>query len=363
MSQTPSLYIGLMSGTSLDGVDIVLCRISTDQCELLHSHAYTFDQTLKNDVLHAISHPISLYTFGTLDQRLAILFSTCITTFLNDYAIDVDTIEAIGSHGQTLWHSPSSLYPFSMQLGDASTISAITQCKVVANFRQKDVALCGQGAPFAPAFHEAMFTHLSGSTAVINIGGMANVTFLQHPLLGYDTGPGNVLMDLYIQEQKNCAYDKDGAWAKEGQYDQVLLNAFLADPYFKRPAPKSTGREYFNKAWLTQHVKNTQLSPVTIAATLLELTVRSIVDELNAFSPTRVLICGGGAKNTTLMQRLQTSLHLCEVTTTDEYGVDSEFLEAMAFAWLAYKRIKHEPVNLKDVTGATKNTLLGGVYE
>ncbi|MCX6052250.1 MAG: anhydro-N-acetylmuramic acid kinase [Campylobacterales bacterium] len=356
------LYIGVMSGTSLDGVDVVLCEIDSKSCKLLFSLEYLFEKELKKDILHAINTPITLEFIGRLDTRLGELYARVIQTFIEEKNINPKDITAIGLHGQTLWHQPNGDFPFSMQLGNPHAITAKTNISVVCDFRRKDVALGGQGAPFAPAFHKEVFGSLGRKTAVVNIGGMANITFLEGKLRGFDTGVGNVLMDYWIQECKNLSFDKDGKFAACGNVNETLLKSFLSDEYFQKLPPKSTGREYFNATWLASHLPIFQtIKEEDIQRTLLELTAKSIANEVLNTPTDLLLVCGGGAKNSFLMQRLQ---ELCkiEVAKSDDYGVSSDFLEAMAFAWLAYKRVHNEKVELSSVTGARENSVLGGVY-
>jgi len=354
------LYVGLMSGTSLDGVDVALCEITSSSCKLISSLEYPFDSKLKEEVLSAIDSPITLKEIGELDVKLGNLFANAINKLLIGF--DKSSINAVGLHGQTLWHQPDSETPFSMQLGSASVVSAQTGIQVVSDFRSMDIAHGGQGAPFAPAFHQFAFSNLKERTAVLNIGGMANITLLGEELKGWDTGCGNVLLDMWISKSQNRTYDRDGEFAKSGTVNMDLLNSMLDDPYFLKPAPKSTGREYFNATWLSNHLPVFQtLNDEDIQRTLLELTARTIANDLKRSDIELLIVCGGGAKNSFLMQRLQTLCKL-EVKSSDEFGVSSDFLEAMAFAWLAYKRVHNEEVNLKSVTGADKNSILGAIY-
>jgi len=399
-------YIGIMSGTSLDGVDVVLCEIDRNTCQLKASIEYPFPPDLKEEILAMIEGPATLAQVGRVDIRLAMLFADAVNALLEKEQVDPQSIKAIGSHGQTLWHEPEGEYPFSMQLGDPSTIAVRTGIKVVADFRQKDIALGGQGAPFAPAFHAFLFGNAEASVNILNIGGMANITVLGKTLLGYDTGPGNVLMDLWIAEHQNVAYDRNGEWARRGEVIYPLLETMLEDPYFAQPYPKSTGREKFNKVWLRNMLslsssgltqgstlsipdrvgnddreRNTSLNPTEasqsdanhhsslftlhpslhpedVQRTLLELTAISISNEVLKFNPDILLLCGGGAKNAFLVERL--AVLMPNVHTG--IAKDADNIEAMTFAWLAYKRLHNEHVNLKDVTGASRNAILGGVY-
>ena len=358
------LYIGVMSGTSLDGIDIVLCEIKDDSFELIYSHEYVFDAKLKKDILDAILNPVTLKAIGTLDTRLGEIYGKTINSFIDKYKIDKNKITAIGLHGQTLWHEPNSQYPFSMQLANSSLITTITGVSVVSDFRQKDIALGGQGAPLTPAFHKFLFSRLEENIAVVNIGGMANISILSKKLIGYDTGCGNVLLDYWINKNKKLAYDKDGAWAASGEVNENLLKLLLSDSYFSISGPKSTGREYFNQKWLEKYLADfVSINPQDVQATLLELTAQSIINEVKRTTTNMLIICGGGVKNKALMNSLHVGLNGVEVLSSDECGVSSDYMEAMAFAWLAYKRIHKEEVDIKSVTGATQNTILGAIYE
>ena len=357
-----NLYIGIMSGTSLDGVDIALCQIDSQECKLLHYKEFPFDKTLKEKILSAINGTTTLQEVGKLDHELGILFSESLLKFLNEFQVSTDEITAVGLHGQTLWHEPNSPTPFSMQLGDANILATHSSITIVADFRRMDIANGGQGAPFTPAFHKFVFSNLDGKNAVLNIGGMANITLLEEPLLGWDSGCGNVLLDYWINATQLKPYDKDGLFAKSGTLNTRLLEVMLSDPYFKKLPPKSTGREYFNPAWLKKVLENfTDVSDEDIQRTLLELTAQSITNELKSKELTTLIVCGGGSKNHFLMQRMQ-ELSGLDVKRSDEFGVNSDALEAMAFAWLAYKRINGEKVDLKSVTGAKDNSQLGAIY-
>jgi len=358
------LYIGVMSGTSLDGIDIVLCEIDDDSFELINSEEYVFDEDLKNDILNAIHSKVSLKSIGELDTKLGEIYAKTINDFIQKNEIDKDTITAIGLHGQTLWHQPNGEYPFSMQLANSSLITTITDVSVVSDFRQKDIALGGQGAPLTPAFHKYIFSRLDAKVAVVNIGGMANISLLGEKLIGYDTGCGNVLLDLWISKNKKEKYDKDGEWAKSGTVIEKFLKQMLDDKYFSLPAPKSTGREYFNQAWLDDKLSHClKLEPQDIQATLLALSVKSITNEVKKTDTNMLIICGGGVKNKALMESLHVELQNIQVVSSDECGVSSDFMEAMAFAWLAYKRMHKQKVELKTVTGARENSILGCIYE
>jgi anhydro-N-acetylmuramic acid kinase len=363
MGNNRERYIGVMSGTSLDAVDVVLCEIDAMGCRLKASLEYPFRAALKEAVLEMIDGPVSLERVGMVDHQLGVLFADAINAMLFQENIAADSVTAIGLHGQTLWHAPEGANPFSMQLGDPNIVSTVTGISVVADFRRKDIALGGQGAPFAPAFHAFLFGRQNIPTVVVNIGGMANITNLGEIVVGYDTGPGNVLMDLWYARHHQGSFDYDGEWARSGTVDEEWLGVMLEDGYFRQEPPKSTGREHFNESWMHAHAPVLSLMrPEDVQATLCELTVRSICDEVAKFSPRRLLVCGGGARNGYLMERLAATLPACDVSPTDALEVSSEYLEAMAFAWLAYKRLHNESVALSSVTGARSNAVLGGVY-
>jgi len=357
-----------MSGTSLDAVDVVLCEIDAQNCTLIHALEYPMPLELKKDILTMINKDITLEEVGQIDHRLGSLFLQAVRALLLKEKIDTTTIKAIGLHGQTLWHEPNGTYPFSMQLGDANIITSQTNIPVVADFRRKDVALSGQGAPFAPAFHEFIFGNINTSVSVINIGGMANITVLPQgdndKLIGYDTGCGNVLLDIWVHKHQNVTYDKDGAWAKSGNVDYTLLDAMMADDYFSQPYPKSTGREKFNESWLDEMLTRrgsavcSRVLEEDVQRTLTELTALSISNEVLKFNSDIALLCGGGAKNSFLVERIKALMPNVEVAIAQ----NADSIEAMTFAWLAYKRMHEEEVNLKDVTGASNNAILGCVY-
>ncbi len=357
-----NLYIGVMSGTSLDGIDVALCEIDETQCKLLAFEEFGFDKALKKEILESISGVTSLKEIGTLDVKLGLMYASAIKQFLHNTTTHVTDINAIGLHGQTLWHEPLSAYPFSMQLGSASVVSAKTGITVVNDFRNMDIANGGQGAPFAPAFHQFVFSKLGKNVGVLNLGGIANISVLGSHLLGYDIGPANMLLDMWISKTKTLPYDKDGAFARSGKMNEELLKKMLEDRYFRLPTPKSTGREYFNETWLANllPIFNT-IEDADIQRTLLELTAQTIANEVKKQHIKLLILCGGGAKNSFLVERIK-ELSNIEVKQSDAYGVRSDAMEAMAFAWFAKKRINNEVVNLSSVTGAKKDSLLGGIY-
>lgn len=356
------LYIGIMSGTSMDGIDIALCKIDENSCSCIAYEEYELSTYLKAHSLSMITKGTTLAEIGALDVALALEYADAVNHFLNKYALKSCDIVAIGSHGQTLWHQPLGDIPFSMQLGNPSLLASKTAIDVVTDFRQKDIANGGQGAPFAPAFHQFLFSDIP-SCAVVNIGGMANITVLESPLIGYDTGCGNVLLDMWMYEHNQAHYDKDGVWAKSGTVEDALLTQLLGDDYFALPYPKSTGREYFNRSFLMQYLALFEsIKSEDVQATLLALTVQSIANEVKKFNITTLLVCGGGVKNRFMMEQLQQGLPHVKVQSTEVYGVSPDAMEAMIFAWFAYKRLRREAIELTSVTGTKKNSILGGVY-
>jgi anhydro-N-acetylmuramic acid kinase len=356
-----SLYIGVMSGTSLDGIDIALCKISENTIITLHAKEYIYDSEIKKDVLTAIVSPISLEFFGTLNHKLGMMYSKAINSFLEEFEINSKDIKAIGLHGQTIWHSPNTPFPFSMQIGDSSLVAKKTKIDVVNDFRSSDIANGGQGAPIAPAFHKALFD--DKQSAVLNLGGISNITILSNEYIGYDVGVANILSDYWINKHKNLSFDKDGSWAREGEVNSGLLEALLSDTYFKKSPPKSTGREYFNASYLENKLEPfSNISAVDVQATLLEFTIIPIIEALKDKEVKRLIVCGGGAHNGYLMERLSFKLDGISVLKSDDLGVKSTFLEAIAFAWLAYKRINKESIDLQNITGSIKPTILGAIH-
>ncbi|MGB2080032.1 MAG: anhydro-N-acetylmuramic acid kinase [Vibrio sp.] len=361
-------YIGIMSGTSLDGIDTALVETDGASIQLLAHDEFKIDPKLRQDVLDVcIGQQTNLVEIGQLDHRLGQTFADAVSQLLSKHQIKPEYITAIGSHGQTVFHDPQGPYPFTMQLGDANLISAQTGITTVADFRRKDMAYGGQGAPLVPAFHQALFAHLDANIMVLNMGGIANISYVsKEKTLGYDTGPANMLMDAWIERHTGQKYDKDGDFAAQGQVNPALLNHLLSDPYFNLQAPKSTGRELFNLDWLDNMLQGFALCAQDVQATLLELTAQSIANEVNQFSKTNqaneLLACGGGAQNKALMQRLAVLLPQWQISNTLKYGIDSDYMEAMAFAWLAHQTIHHQSGNLPAVTGASRGAILGAVY-
>lgn len=361
------LYVGLMSGTSMDGVDVALVDFSGLHPHLLDCQTFPYPKPLL-DELHQLcgSSSDEIVLMGHADRAIAEVFAQASLQVLRDNYIRPDQVTAIGSHGQTIRHFPAGNHGFSLQIGDPNTLAVITGIDVIADFRRKDIALGGQGAPLVPAFHKAVFAHPKQSRIVINIGGIANLTYLPKDglgkVLGYDTGPGNTLMDLWCNKHTGQAYDFKGEWAAQSTVSGSLLDSLSKHDYFSLSPPKSTGRELFNLPWLEQHISKSAktYSPQEVQATLAMLTAQTIAQEILRFPDVeQVYVCGGGAKNEFLMECLESLLHECELSTTESLGIDPDAVEAMAFAWLAYAH-KHKIVgSLASVTGASRDAVLG----
>ncbi|MGE4801304.1 anhydro-N-acetylmuramic acid kinase [Yersinia hibernica] len=360
-------FIGVMSGTSLDGVDVVLAAIDERMVAQQASHCHPMPLSLKNDILGMCQgQSTTLSAVGKLDAQLGILFAEAVLALLDKQGLTTQDITAIGCHGQTVWHEPLGEPGFTIQLGDNNRIAAMTKIATVGDFRRRDMAYGGQGAPLVPAFHHALLAHATERRMVLNIGGIANLSLLlpDLPVRGFDTGPGNMLMDAWIWRNRALPYDKDAAWALSGRVNQPLLELLFSDPYFAKPAPKSTGREYFNAGWLDKQLTQFPgLKSEDIQATLAELTALSIAEQVQlAGGCERLLVCGGGARNPLVMSRMSTLLPGTEVCVTDDFGVSGDDMEALAFAWLAFRTLSGKPGNLPSVTGASCETILGAVY-
>jgi anhydro-N-acetylmuramic acid kinase len=358
------LYIGLMSGTSADGIDAVLVDFNGQYPKLLEGLYQPYSDLLREKIIHLCQKGDNeIERLGELDILLAEAFANIVNQLLEKHSLSADAICGIGSHGQTIRHYPNR---FTLQIGDPNIIAARTGITTIADFRRKDMALGGQAAPLVPAFHHYVFATNQSDRAIVNIGGIANVTLLSkdHPdVIGFDTGPGNTLLDAWIfkHQQKRC--DEKGSWASTGTVHPALLIQLLNDAYFSLPAPKSTGREYFNLDWLSPHLSSA-ISPQDVQATLLELTAQSIVNAIKSyFTQGEILICGGGVHNDFLMERLkQLSNQDFTVASSEKYGIHPDWVEAMAFAFLAKQTLTRQYGNLPSVTGAKKAAILGGVY-
>lgn len=360
------LYAGVMSGTSLDGIDLVLVEQTTEP-RLLETHYLPMPEPLRQSLLALCSSgPDEIVRSALAEQHWVRLAAQGIQELLEKAQRPASSIRAIGSHGQTIRHMPQE--GFSVQIGNPALLAELTGISVVADFRRRDLAAGGEGAPLVPAFHEALFAHPSRVRALLNIGGFSNVSLLtpQQAVQGFDCGPGNVLMDLWIYHQKGLSYDAHGAWAATGRVRPELLTQLLSDDFFAATGPKSTGRERFNLTWLKDHlaVLPHSLPAEDVQATLLELTARSISDALTRTQPQAedIFVCGGGAHNTKLLERLQQLLAPSTLQTTAALGVDPDWMEAMAFAWLAHCCLEGIPANRPSVTGALGLRILGAIY-
>ena len=360
-----ALYIGVMSGTSLDGMDIALIELGAS-IKLLASHYTPMPSSLRAELLSlCASGPDEVARCAIAENHWVELAAQGVHALLTQQQLSPQDIRAIGSHGQTIRHEPALGY--TVQIGNPALLAELTGICVVGDFRRRDVAAGGQGAPLVPAFHEALFTHESGYRAVLNVGGFSNLSLITptEPVAGFDCGPGNVLLDAWIQDARGDLYDRSGQWAASGRVEPVLLNALLSDPFFKTQGPKSTGREVFNLNWLKHHLFSLPAFPAEdIQATLLELTALTIVDSLQSAQPhtDELLVCGGGAHNTALMTRLASLLPQTRVNSTQVKGVDPDWVEAMAFAWLAHCCLENIPTNRPSVTGARGLRILGAIY-
>ncbi|MDC0609397.1 anhydro-N-acetylmuramic acid kinase [Vibrio sp.] len=364
------LYVGVMSGTSLDGIDIALVNIDQNRIEFKGSHFMSMPESVAKQLkLLASNHQTALQKLGELDHQLGHLYADAVNQLIARSEYSAHDITAIGCHGQTIYHSPNGRFPFTMQIGDANIIAAKTGIQTVSDFRRKDMALGGQGAPLVPAFHQFLFSAQESTLVILNIGGIANVSVIDTDgtTTGFDTGPGNGILDEWCELHTGMPFDKDGMLAREGKVSTALLSEMLTDDYFSKPAPKSTGREYFNLTWLQSKLQkiDSAIRIEDVQRTLVELTVTSIINALSPFQSDKkatLLVCGGGVHNPVIMSQLKQSLDSWSVKTTNEYGIDEDFMEAMAFAWLAYCRVHHLPANLPAVTGAKSATTLGCIY-
>ncbi|MBS0194601.1 MAG: anhydro-N-acetylmuramic acid kinase [Proteobacteria bacterium] len=368
----PELYLGLISGTSADGIDAAICAFGDADAgappvQVFAARTYPYPQDLREAIvaLARSRASVTLDDYGHLDVRIGECFAQAALDLLATSGLPRDRIAAIGSHGQTLCHRPNGAYPFSLQIGDASVIAERTGIATVADFRRADVAAGGQGAPLLPALHAAVLADPAIGRAILNLGGIGNLTLLVpgRPVIGFDTGPANCLLDAWAMSQRGIARDEGGTWARSGHVDHLLLARCLDDPYFAAPPPKSTGREVFNLDWLDARML-CDIAADDVQATLLALSARSIAQALRANAPDvrELYACGGGVHNPVLMDALRGELPGVRVDTTAALGLDPDFVEAVGFAWLARARLRGEPGNLPSVTGARGPRVLGAIY-
>lgn len=373
-SSIPQYFLGLISGTSADGIDAALVRFDSDapqaRCELIAGRTSPWPDALRTRLvaLGQGGEATSLDELGMLDVQVAHAFADAALSLLRNAGIAPDTVRALGSHGQTVRHRPAAQFPFTWQMGDGNQIAERTGIATVADFRRRDVAAGGQGAPLLPALHAALLRARDESRAVLNLGGIANLTLLPAdaatPVRGFDTGPANALMDAWCERHTGAAFDADGAFAARGRVDAALLAVLMADPWFAQAPPKSSGREQFHLHWLQARLGASPDRPENVQATLLELTAATVADALLATQPgtQRVLVCGGGVHNPRLLERIAARLPDTVVESTAVHGVDPDFVEAMGFAWLARETLAGRPGNLPAVTGARGPRVLGALY-
>lgn len=363
------LFLGLMSGTSADGIDAALVQFpQSGGCRFVQGHTHAWDAATR-EALIALGQggePASMDALGQLDASVGIAFAAAANQLLENAGVQRSQVQAIGSHGQTIRHRPLSTPAFTWQIGDANRIAELTGITTVADFRRRDVAAGGHGAPLMPAFHLAMLGSADEDRAVLNLGGIANLSLIARDgsIRGFDTGPANALLDGWCQRHLGHAFDADGAFAASGRVDEGLLTRLLAEPWFALPPPKSTGREQFHLQWVEAQLGTTALAQADVQATLLELTAATVADALLAQLPgtRRVLVCGGGVRNPQLLSRLQARLPGVAIGSSAEHGLDPDYMEAMGFAWLAQETLAGRPGNLPSVSGARGPRILGAIH-
>lgn len=366
-------YIGLMSGTSLDGIDAVLVRFEKDHPSVVETICLDLPANFKDDIKSLINPSENeINKLMALDVQLGEIFSDVVKALISKAGIKKEHITAIGSHGQTIRHQPTAQHPSTLQIGDPNMIAEATGITTVADFRRRDMAVGGQGAPLVPAFHQQIFRHDKKNRVILNLGGIANITLLPAdkniPVTGFDTGPANTLINHWIQQQQNKNYDDAGKWASSGQVSESFLEELLNDDYFKLTPPKSTGTEYFNSTWLTTKLKEFPfLSAEDVQASLTTFTAVTIQDAIHQYATKiagldEIIICGGGVHNQYLLDKLKQGLPDIEINSSAVYDLDPDYIEATAFAWLAKQTMEHKVGNLPGVTGAKRAVVLGGVY-
>jgi anhydro-N-acetylmuramic acid kinase len=363
-----ALYLGLISGTSADSIDAALVSFSRGMPQLQAAHTHPWPPALRERMLALAQDEatLDLDAFGRLDVEIGHHFAEAVLQLLKQSGTPAHAVRAVGSHGQTIRHRPTGEYPFTLQIGDPCIIAERCGIDVVADFRRADMAAGGQGAPLLPALHAMLLARSGHARVVLNLGGIANITVLgaDGSVHGFDTGPANGLLDAWCLRHRGESFDRDGAFATSGQVDPTLVDALLADSYFALPPPKSTGREHFHLTWLATHPQLAVVNPADVQATLLELTARSVVMAIDQQAPTadEIMVCGGGVHNGALMHRLGELLAPRSLCSTARHGIDPDFLEATAFAWLARQRLLGLPGNLPAVTGARGPRVLGAIY-
>lgn len=365
------LFAGLMSGTSMDAVDVVLVDLSSeDRYRLVATHRHDYAPSLRKRLL-AVNDQLDLKSIAELDTLTAHAFSQAVLELLDLANLPAEAVSALGSHGQTIFHHPSAPISNSIQIGNPALVAHLTGISVVADFRRADIAAGGEGAPLVPAFHRQFMSCRHENRAILNLGGIANVTLLPSdasaPIIGFDSGPGNCLLDGWIRQARQLDYDADGEWAQSGEISHELLERLLNHPYFSLPAPKSTGKDEFHLAWLRSECAalRTPLAPEDVQATLMELTARSVAMAITSATPVvhSTFVCGGGVNNGALVGRIGELIAPIAITSSDSLGLDPHWIEAVAFAWLAQQRLLGHAGNLPSVTGASEPMVLGALYD
>jgi len=362
------LIIGMLSGTSRDGVDAVLVNFNRGSMDLLHAACTPYPPAIKLtlDQLLETGKPPGKEVASLLDENLGRFFARTAQNLVREAGMEMRDIRVIGSHGQNVWHQPGGSNPLSIQLGRGDLIAKNTGTTVVANFRIADLKAGGQGAPLAPLLHQKLFRSENETRAILNIGGIANLTILPPggQVKGFDCGPGNCLMDAWSSLHLQTDFDYGGRWAAKGEVDPDLLSRLLADPYFSQQPPKSTGLEYFNISWLNELLGDPAPVEGVVQTTLAELSAQSIARSLEENGlPERLLVCGGGVHNNFLMRRIATALPGVIVEPTNRYGADPNWVEGLLFAWLARERLHERAQDTPPITGASQPVLLGDIYE
>jgi len=364
-------FIGLMSGTSLDAIDVAIVEFESHYPKLIASNTQALPAALRDTLLSLNrSRAGEIKRMAIADVQWAEQAASAVNKLLSKANLSANDISAIGSHGQTIRHAPNGDTAYTLQIGDPNTIAELTGITTVADFRRRDLAAGGQGAPLMPSFHNAMLRVNDETRVVLNIGGMANITILpadpDEAVIGFDTGPGNVLLDAYIQTHLRKDFDEGGKWAASGKVHTELLTRLLRDKFFKLLPPKSTGRELFNLRWLERRLKRLDKRVIkkNVQASLCELSAVSISEAIQHYAPeaSSIIVCGGGVHNTALMFRLQCLLEHQQVRSSEDYGIDPDAMEAIGFAWLAQQSLAIKPGNLPSVTGAKHPVVLGGIY-
>jgi len=374
MNKPDSFYIGLMSGTSLDGIDAVLAKIgSQGETTLTGAVSSPFAPELRK-TLFELQAPSDneIHLENQAANALAIAYADAVNQLLKKTHLSPADISAIGAHGQTIRHQSDLPYPlaYTHQTLNSALLAELTGIDVIADFRSRDIAASGHGAPLVPAFHAQQFAN-DQATAILNLGGIANLTLLSSngEVNGFDCGPGNLLMDIWIANQQGHHFDKDGAWALQGKVNEALLAQMLADPFFAKAPPKSTGRDYFHLEWLQKFIGSSAIHPADVQASLLHLTANAALQALERYAPKTqlLIICGGGAKNKALIELFQKNAkrifkNALEIVSSEKFGIDPQLVEGLAFAWLAWAHKEKRPANLPAVTGARGPRILGACY-